>query len=109
MLFYETSVDNVTCYVSTLIPTFVLFVLTVRLSFLFLTGAVYNASALFTYDTQYLLDTYNYAPRHDHTFIPVFSVPVSPDDPLGEQASEICSGEGARFCRCTKKIYFYSL
>ncbi|XP_053267451.1 sushi domain-containing protein 2 [Pleuronectes platessa] len=63
--------------------------------------AVYNASALFTYDSEYLLDTYCYAPRHDITFIPVFSVPVSPDDPLGEQASEICSGagEGAQFCR----------
>uniref|UniRef100_A0A8D2ZIM3 Sushi domain-containing protein 2-like n=1 Tax=Scophthalmus maximus TaxID=52904 RepID=A0A8D2ZIM3_SCOMX len=61
--------------------------------------AVSNMSALFTYDSAYLLDTYYHAPRHDHTFIPVFSVPESPDDPLGEQASEICSGEGSQFCR----------
>ncbi|XP_058473358.1 sushi domain-containing protein 2-like [Solea solea] len=61
--------------------------------------AVYNSSALFTYDSQYLLDTYYYVPRHDHTFIPVFSVSENPGDPLNEQASEICSGEGSKFCR----------
>lgn len=61
--------------------------------------AISNKSALFTYDSDYLLDTYLYAPRHDHTFIPVFSVPESPDDPLLNQTAEICSGEGAQFCR----------
>uniref|UniRef100_A0A3B4V535 Sushi domain containing 2 n=1 Tax=Seriola dumerili TaxID=41447 RepID=A0A3B4V535_SERDU len=61
--------------------------------------AVYNKSALFTYDSKYLLDTYYDAPRHDHTFIPVFFVPETPDDPLDNQASEICSGEGSEFCR----------
>ncbi|XP_037609357.1 sushi domain-containing protein 2-like [Sebastes umbrosus] len=64
-----------------------------------LTGAVNNESALFTYDSEYLLDAYNYAPRHDVSFIPVFSVPENPDDPLANQASELCSGEGAQFCR----------
>ncbi|XP_059214649.1 sushi domain-containing protein 2-like [Centropristis striata] len=61
--------------------------------------AIYNHSALFTYDSEYLLDTYLYAPRHDMSFIPVFSVPESPDDPLVNETSEICSGEGAQFCR----------
>ncbi|XP_037609602.1 sushi domain-containing protein 2-like [Sebastes umbrosus] len=61
--------------------------------------AVNNESALFTYDSEYLLDAYNYAPRHDVSFIPVFSVPENPDDPLANQASELCSGEGAQFCR----------
>ncbi|XP_031133889.1 sushi domain-containing protein 2-like isoform X2 [Sander lucioperca] len=61
--------------------------------------AISNNSALFTYDSNYLLDTYYYVPRHDHTFVPVFSVPESPDDPLANQASEICSGEGSQFCR----------
>ncbi|KAL7376656.1 hypothetical protein ABVT39_012807 [Epinephelus coioides] len=61
--------------------------------------AISNKSALFTYDSDYLLNTYLYYPRHDHTFIPVFSVPESPDDPLANQAAEICSGEGAQFCR----------
>lgn len=64
-----------------------------------LTGAVYNQSALFTYDSEYLLDTYCYAPRHDPTFIPVFVLPESPDDPLDGQADKICSGEGSEFCR----------
>uniref|UniRef100_A0A4W6CR95 Sushi domain containing 2 n=1 Tax=Lates calcarifer TaxID=8187 RepID=A0A4W6CR95_LATCA len=61
--------------------------------------AVSNKSALFTYDSEYLLDTYYHAPRHDHSFIPMFSAPERPDDPLGQQASEICTGEGSKFCR----------
>ncbi|KAM4528244.1 sushi domain-containing protein 2-like [Odontesthes bonariensis] len=61
--------------------------------------AVINTSALFTYDSEYLLDTYFYLPRHDQSFLPVFSVPENPDDPLTNQAAEICSGEGSQFCR----------
>ncbi|XP_071322895.1 sushi domain-containing protein 2-like [Trachinotus anak] len=61
--------------------------------------AISNKSALFTYDSEDLLDTYYYASRHDLSFIPVFSVPESPDDPLDAQASKICSGEGSEFCR----------
>ncbi|XP_070707064.1 sushi domain-containing protein 2-like [Pempheris klunzingeri] len=61
--------------------------------------SVHNKSALFTYDSEYLLDTYFHGPRHDHSFIPVFSVPENPDDPLANQMSEICSGEGSQFCR----------
>lgn len=58
-----------------------------------------NSSALFTYDSQHLLDTYYFAPRHDANFIPVFSVPENPDDPLNSQAAQICTGEGSEFCR----------
>nr|XP_046231714.1 sushi domain-containing protein 2-like [Scatophagus argus] len=61
--------------------------------------AVHNESALFTYDSEHLLDTYLYASRHDASFIPVFSVPERPDDPLASEASEICTGEGSLFCR----------
>ncbi|XP_047426362.1 sushi domain-containing protein 2-like [Mugil cephalus] len=61
--------------------------------------AVSNQSALFTYDSKYLLDTYFHAPRHDASFIPVFSTPESADDPLNNQAAEICTGEGSQFCR----------
>ncbi|XP_070845519.1 sushi domain-containing protein 2-like [Chaetodon trifascialis] len=61
--------------------------------------AVQNTSALFTYDSEYLLDTYYYHPRHNTTFIPVFTIPDNPDDPLTNQASEICVGEGSQFCR----------
>ncbi|XP_074547073.1 sushi domain-containing protein 2-like [Halichoeres trimaculatus] len=61
--------------------------------------AVFNDSALFTYDSEYLLEQYYSGPRHDLNFIPVFTAPENPDDPLANQASEICSGEGAQFCR----------
>ncbi|XP_072228345.1 sushi domain-containing protein 2-like [Leuresthes tenuis] len=61
--------------------------------------AVINTSALFTYDSEYLLDTYFSVPRHDQSFVPVFYVPENPDDPLINQTAEICSGEGSQFCR----------
>ncbi|CAJ1070565.1 sushi domain-containing protein 2-like [Xyrichtys novacula] len=61
--------------------------------------AVFNRSALFTYDSDYLLEEYLFSPRHDLSFLPVFSAPENPDDPLASQATEICSGEGSQFCR----------
>ncbi|XP_068609118.1 sushi domain-containing protein 2 [Brachionichthys hirsutus] len=61
--------------------------------------AVSNESALFTYDSEYLLETYCYAPRHDDSFVPALSVPEIPDDPLADDASDICAGEGSQFCR----------
>ncbi|XP_038149513.1 sushi domain-containing protein 2-like [Cyprinodon tularosa] len=61
--------------------------------------AIQNNSALFTYDSEYLLNTYYFAPRHDPSFLPVFTVPENLDDPLNNQAAEICSGEGSQFCR----------
>ncbi|TKS84488.1 Sushi domain-containing protein 2 [Collichthys lucidus] len=60
---------------------------------------VENKSALFTYDSEYLLDTYLYGQRLDPSFIPVFFIPENPDDPLASQASKICTGEGSQFCR----------
>ncbi|KAM4634094.1 sushi domain-containing protein 2-like [Polymixia lowei] len=61
--------------------------------------AITNDTSLFTYDSEYLLDTYFHVPRHDPSFVPVFSVPDNQDDPLAQQASEICSGEGSLYCR----------
>ncbi|XP_077353315.1 sushi domain-containing protein 2 isoform X2 [Festucalex cinctus] len=61
--------------------------------------AVSNTSALFTYDSKYLLDTFNNSPRHDPDFIPAFSIPENPDDPLHDIASDVCSGDDAQFCR----------
>uniref|UniRef100_UPI0037E9540F sushi domain-containing protein 2-like n=1 Tax=Semicossyphus pulcher TaxID=241346 RepID=UPI0037E9540F len=61
--------------------------------------AVFNKSALFTYDSEYLMEQYLFGPRHDPSFLPVFSVPENPDDPLAGQTSEICTGEGSQFCR----------
>ncbi|CAF99249.1 unnamed protein product, partial [Tetraodon nigroviridis] len=62
-------------------------------------GAITAASSLFTYDSKYLLDTYASGPKHHVNFIPVFSIPENPNDPLANQTSEICSGEGWQFCR----------
>ena len=62
-------------------------------------GAIANESSLLTYDSDYLLDTYFHAPRHDPSFIPAFSTPDNEHDPLMEQASKICSGDGDAYCR----------
>lgn len=56
-------------------------------------------SSLFTYDSKYLLDTYASGPKHHVGFIPVFSIPENSNDPLANETSEICSGEGSQFCR----------
>ncbi|XP_075901129.1 sushi domain-containing protein 2 [Nelusetta ayraudi] len=61
--------------------------------------AISNASALFTYDSKGLLDTYYHAQRHDTSFLPVFPIPEDPNDPLANSASTICAGEGSDFCR----------
>lgn len=61
--------------------------------------AISNTSSLFTYDTTYLIDNYQNAPKHDTSFVPVFSVPENPGDPLLNQATQICSGDGSQFCK----------
>lgn len=65
-------------------------------------GAISNTSSLFTYDTTYLIDNYQNAPKHDTSFVPVFSVPENPGDPLLNQATQICSGDGSQFCKYEK-------
>uniref|UniRef100_A0A8D0DEN9 Sushi domain containing 2 n=1 Tax=Sander lucioperca TaxID=283035 RepID=A0A8D0DEN9_SANLU len=69
---------------------------------IFTFGAGWNISkksSLFTYDSTYLLDTYYFPPSHDHTFVPAFSQPERPDDPLVADTLTICVGEGAKFCK----------
>ncbi|XP_057674434.1 sushi domain-containing protein 2 [Corythoichthys intestinalis] len=61
--------------------------------------AVSNTSTLFTYDSKYLLDTYSNSPGHDPNFIPTFSIPENPEDPLYNMSLDICSGNGSHFCR----------
>lgn len=61
--------------------------------------AITNETSLFTYDSTYLLNEYYYAPRHDPSFIPNFSVTEDPEDPLLEPALNLCAGEGASFCK----------
>ncbi|KAM9743348.1 sushi domain-containing protein 2 isoform 2-T2 [Menidia menidia] len=65
-------------------------------------GAGWNiskASSLFTYDTKHLLDSYYFPPSHDPTFLPAFSPPGPPGDPLVGEVGEVCRGGGALFCR----------
>lgn len=56
-------------------------------------------SSLFTYDSKYLLDTYYFPPSLDPSFVPNFSPPERPDDPLVADMLMVCSGEGAEFCK----------
>ncbi|XP_040010330.1 sushi domain-containing protein 2 isoform X2 [Xiphias gladius] len=65
-------------------------------------GADWNISkksSLFTYDSKYLLDTYSFPPSHDPAFVPAFSQPEPPGDPLVADMLTTCVGEGAQFCK----------
>ncbi|XP_029915562.1 sushi domain-containing protein 2 [Myripristis murdjan] len=69
---------------------------------IFTFGAGWNISketSLFTYDSKYLLDTYLNQPTHDPAFIPAFSLPERPDDPLVADMLKMCFGDGAPFCK----------
>ncbi|XP_017161997.1 sushi domain-containing protein 2 [Poecilia reticulata] len=57
-----------------------------------------NMSSLFTYDSHYLLDSYFFPLSHDPAFVPAFSLPLKPDDPLAADMLSMCLGEGAQFC-----------
>ncbi|XP_078234321.1 sushi domain-containing protein 2 isoform X2 [Pogona vitticeps] len=59
--------------------------------------AIRNETSLFTYDTQHLLDKYFYGPKHDPTFLPVFTPSEDPTDPLVEQMAFLCQSDP--FCR----------
>lgn len=61
--------------------------------------SISKESSLFTYDSKYLLDTYGFPPSHNPAFVPAFSLPVIPDNPLVEDMLKICFGEGAQFCK----------
>ncbi|XP_035514372.1 sushi domain-containing protein 2 isoform X1 [Morone saxatilis] len=69
---------------------------------IFTFGASWNISkksSLFTYDSKYLLDAYYVPQSHDPAFVPAFSLPEGPDDPLVADMLKMCFGEGARFCK----------
>ncbi|XP_049434450.1 sushi domain-containing protein 2 [Epinephelus fuscoguttatus] len=69
---------------------------------IFTFGASWNISkksSLFTYDSKYLLETYYFPPSHDPAFVPAFSLPETPDDPLVGDMLTMCFGEGAVFCK----------
>lgn len=69
---------------------------------IFIFGAGWNiskTSSLFTYDTEYLVDSYYLAPSHDTAFVPAYYLPERPGDPLVADMLLICTGEGAQFCK----------
>ncbi|KAG8147564.1 hypothetical protein E2320_022994 [Naja naja] len=59
--------------------------------------AISNATSLFTYDTQELLDKFVYGPKHHPSFLPSFSPPGDTNQALAQQAASICQGDP--FCR----------
>uniref|UniRef100_A0A8B9KR96 Sushi domain containing 2 n=1 Tax=Astyanax mexicanus TaxID=7994 RepID=A0A8B9KR96_ASTMX len=65
--------------------------------------AISNQSSLFTYDSPRLLNEYYYSPKHDPSFIPVFTITEDPADPLLQPTLLLCSGTGdsagAQFCK----------
>ncbi|KAG7480929.1 hypothetical protein MATL_G00061450 [Megalops atlanticus] len=61
--------------------------------------AITNETSLFTYDTEHLLNTYYFAPKHDPEFVPAFYVHEDPNDPLYAEMSKICFGPGSWFCK----------
>ncbi|XP_040899120.1 sushi domain-containing protein 2 [Toxotes jaculatrix] len=69
---------------------------------IFTFGAGWNISkksSLFTYDSEHLLDTSSFPLSHDPAFVPAFSLPETPDDPLVADMLTTCFGEGAQFCK----------
>ncbi|XP_037536129.1 sushi domain-containing protein 2 [Nematolebias whitei] len=61
--------------------------------------SISKTSSLFTYDSPNLLDSYFVPPSHDPAFVPAFSLPEKPDDPLVADMMSVCLGEGAQFCK----------
>ncbi|XP_025049397.1 sushi domain-containing protein 2-like [Alligator sinensis] len=59
--------------------------------------AVGNETSLFTYDTQFLLNTFFYGPKHNSSFLPVFVPHEDPTDPLVPEMARLCDSDP--FCR----------
>ncbi|KAH0627745.1 hypothetical protein JD844_003886 [Phrynosoma platyrhinos] len=59
--------------------------------------AIRNESSLFTYDTQDLLVTFFYGPKHNSSFVPEFSPSEDPSDPLVLEMAVLCQSDP--FCR----------
>lgn len=62
-------------------------------------GKISKMSSLFTYDSTSLLENYNSPPVDRPAFVPAFSLPENPDDPLVTNTLTMCSGEGVQFCK----------
>lgn len=45
------------------------------------------------------MDNYHSLPSHHAAFVPAFSLPETPDDPLVADVLTTCVGAGAEFCK----------
>ncbi|NWS25030.1 SUSD2 protein, partial [Polioptila caerulea] len=59
--------------------------------------AIENGTSLFTYDTEFLLNSFFYGEKHNASFLPVFSPHEDPADPLVEEMVSHCGSDP--FCR----------
>ncbi|XP_063272358.1 sushi domain-containing protein 2 [Prinia subflava] len=59
--------------------------------------AIENGTSLFTYDTEFLLNSFFYGEKHNASFLPVFSPHEDPADPLVEEMVSRCGSDP--FCR----------
>ncbi|NXR95280.1 SUSD2 protein, partial [Hypocryptadius cinnamomeus] len=59
--------------------------------------AVENGTSLFTYDTEFLLNSFFYGDKHNASFLPVFSPHENPADPMLEEIVSHCGSDP--FCR----------
>ncbi|NXO25816.1 SUSD2 protein, partial [Cisticola juncidis] len=59
--------------------------------------AIENGTSLFTYDTEFLLNSFFYGEKHNSSFVPVFSPHEDPADPLVEEMVSRCGSDP--FCR----------
>ncbi|NWV99050.1 SUSD2 protein, partial [Machaerirhynchus nigripectus] len=59
--------------------------------------AIENGTSLFTYDTEFLLNSFFYGEKHNASFLPVFSPSEDPADPLVEEMVSLCDSDP--FCR----------
>ncbi|XP_054847099.1 sushi domain-containing protein 2 isoform X2 [Eublepharis macularius] len=59
--------------------------------------AVRNSTSLLTYDTPHLLHSFFYGPKHNTSFVPVFSPSEDPADPLQKEMALLCQTDP--FCR----------
>lgn len=69
----------------------------INLSFSVSQGAIENGTSLFTYDTEFLLNSFFYGEKHNASFLPVFSPHEDSADPLVEEMVSRCGSDP--FCR----------
>uniref|UniRef100_H3B8I1 Sushi domain containing 2 n=1 Tax=Latimeria chalumnae TaxID=7897 RepID=H3B8I1_LATCH len=59
--------------------------------------AIENGSSLFTYDTEFLVNHYKNADKHDQAFVPTFELTYDPADPLNPEVNQLCGDNS--FCK----------